>query len=59
MNETYQEYIQRHAAEAENALFELRNALMGTGIEECDEQAREVDGMREFCADLSREHASR
>lgn len=57
MDETYEQYIQRHAADAENALFELRNALMGTGIDKCDDQSRKVESMRSYCANLAREYA--
>lgn len=56
MQETYERYIQRHAADAENALFELRNALMGTGIERCDQQANAVEQMRLFCVELANEY---
>lgn len=56
MQESYEQYIQRHAAEAESALFELRNALMGTGIERCDQQANAVEQMRLFCVGLAHEY---
>ena len=56
MQESYEQYIKRHAAEAENALFELRNALMGTGIERCDQQANAVEQMRLFCVGLAHEY---
>ena len=56
MTEEYERYIQRHAAAAESALFELRNALMGTGIGKCDQQAGAVEQMRLLCVGLAHEY---
>ena len=56
MTDDYQAFIQGKAADAENALFELRNALMGTGIERCDQQASAVEQMRLFCVGLAHEY---
>ena len=59
MEETYQQYIIRHLAEAENALFEARNAYMGTGSARNDARARRLDGMRATVAEWAREEARR
>lgn len=56
MTDEYARFVADKASDAEFALFELRNALMGTGIERCDEQARTIDGCRTLCASIASEY---
>ena len=52
MRETYGDYILRHLSAAESALFEARNAYMGTGIESNDSKARRLENMRVIVASM-------
>lgn len=56
MTDEYERFIAERARDAEHALFELRNALMGTGDERCERQARYIDRHRTCCAVLAREY---
>ena len=48
MEESYVNYIVRHLADAESALFEARNAYMGTN----DLRARKIEQMRRAIVDM-------
>ena len=55
----YAQYIIRNLATAENALFEARNACMGTGVERYDRITRELDKMRVRVATLALDEVKR
>lgn len=59
MDETYAQYVIRHLAETENALFEARNAYMGTGIDRNNRIARELDKMRAKVAQWAHDETRR
>lgn len=59
VTDNYRTFIRQNAAEAEAALFDLRNALRGTGIERCDELARTAEKMRLMCAAIVEEFNDR
>lgn len=51
MEESYRDFLVRDLAAAENALFELRNAYMGTGAEG-ERKARRIERMRRDIVDM-------
>lgn len=55
MTQEYEVYIYESAMRAEAAMFQLRNALMGTGIDEYDQLSRWAEGVRSDLADLARQ----
>lgn len=55
MTQEYEVYIYESAMKAEAAMFQLRNALMGTGIDEYDRLSRWADRVRIDLADLARQ----
>ena len=56
MTDEYARFVADKASDAEFALFELRNALMGTGIKRCDKQACTIDGYRTLCTSIASEY---
>lgn len=59
MTDEYARFIADRASDAEHALFELRNALMGTGIKKCDETARLIDRYRMNCVFIAADYIGR
>lgn len=54
MTDEYRLFIRDKGADAEQELFDLRNALRGTGIDELDMWAQRVESMRLTVAHLTR-----
>ena len=54
MTDEYRLFIRDNAITAEQALFDLCNALQGTGIDEFDMLAQRVESMRLTVAHLTR-----
>ena len=55
MTQEYEVYIYESAMRAEAAMFQLRNALMGTGIDKYDRRSRWAERVRIDLADLARQ----
>jgi hypothetical protein len=57
MTDDYERFIADKAADAEQALFDLRNALRGTYLYRSNADEVAVEKMRRRCADLSRKYS--